>query len=139
MALQLSEHFTLGEFLKSDTAEEQDIVNAPNWDAIVQMVLLANNTLEGIRELVGPMTITSGFRNGALNEAVGGAEDSAHKLGAAADFVCPEFSVDEVIALIEPHMEELQIDQLINEYGSWVHVGRAQAGEIPRNSCFTVE
>jgi len=142
MTHQISANFTVEELLASDTAKAEDIENIPNWDALVQLVLLANNTLEGIRHICGdhPVLISSGFRNQQLNEAVGGAETSAHMAGAAADFTIPAFgSVTEVIAKLKPYMAELEIDQLIDEYGSWVHVGRAPSfGMIPRNECFKV-
>jgi len=137
----LSPNFSLAEYCRSDTAAAEGIVNAPNWDCLVQMVLHANITMEGIREICGnhPVLISSGFRCGDLNEAVGGAENSAHLLGAAADFTIPAFgSVADICNAIEPHMKDLQIDQLINEYGSWVHVGRAPFGAIPRNDYFRV-
>jgi len=141
MVYQLSPHFTVEEMIKSDTAEAMGIINAPNFDVLVQMVLLANDTLEGIRQLCGghPVLISSGFRCGDLNEAVGGAENSAHLLGCAADFSVPAFgSITDIIAAIEPHLQTLQIDQLINEYGNWVHVGRASFGQTPRYQSFAV-
>src|SRR5215471_674529 len=141
MVYLLSPHFTVEEMIHSDTAEAMGIINAPNFDVLVQMVLLANNTLEGIRKLCGgnPVLISSGFRCGDLNEAVGGAENSAHLLGCAADFTIPACgSVADVIAVIEPFLKDLQIDQLINEYGSWVHVGRATFGQTPRYESFAV-
>jgi len=141
MTYLLSPNFSLAEYCRSDTAEAEGILNAPNWDVIVQMILHANNTMEGIRKICGghPVLITSGFRCGDLNEAVGGAENSAHLFGAAADFTIPGFgSVREVCDAIAPHMAELEIDQLIYEYGNWIHVGRAIFGAIPRNEYFDV-
>jgi len=141
MTHMLSPHFSVAEYCRSDTAQAEGIINLPNWDCLVQMVLHANITMEGIRAICGghPVLISSGFRCGDLNEAVGGAENSAHLLGAAADFTIPAFgSVASVIAAIEPHMKDLQIDQLINEYGSWVHVGRAAFGQTPRYQSFAV-
>src|SRR5262245_11738497 len=137
----LSPHFSLAEYCRSDTAQAEGIVNAPNWDCLVQMVLHANITMEGIRKICGnnPVLISSGFRCGDLNEAVGGAENSAHLFGAAADFTIPAFgSVRAVCDAIAPHMAELGIDQLIYEYGRWIHVGRATFGAIPRNQYFDV-
>jgi hypothetical protein len=136
----LSPNFSLEEMIRSDTAQAEGIVNAPNWDCLVQMILLCNNTLEGIRKLLGdvPITITSGFRCGDLNEAVGGAENSAHLFGCAADFHAEGFTIQGIIAAVQPHMAELEIDQLIDEYSQWVHVGRANFGATPRNECFAV-
>ena len=46
--------------------------------------------LEGARRLLGrPIHITSGVRCPAHNARVGGARESAHMLGLAADLACP--------------------------------------------------
>jgi uncharacterized protein YcbK (DUF882 family) len=51
--------------------------------------LLAN---DGIRMICGAKTtISSGFRCDEVNALIGGASNSAHKYGCAADFICPEF------------------------------------------------
>jgi hypothetical protein len=141
MVHQLSPHFTLEELLASDTAKAQGIINEPNWDILVQLVLLANETLEGIRTVCGnyPMKITSGFRNQDLNDAVGGAQNSAHLIGCAADFVIPDFGPPiEICEALEDYLLDLGIDQLIHENDSWVHVGRVGFGQIPRNECLTI-
>ena len=39
---------------------------------------------------------------------------------------------------IEPHLAELQIDQLIYEYGDWVHLAIAGPGDAPRCECLTI-
>ena len=47
--------------------------------------------LDLLRELVGePLIITSGYRCERHNEAVGGAPNSAHLRGNAADIACPD-------------------------------------------------
>jgi hypothetical protein len=141
MAHQLSPNFTLEELLVSATAQAKDIVNLPNFDILVQLVLLANNTLEGIRSICGgnPVLISSGYRNEALNEAVGGAENSAHLLGCAADFTVPGYGdVQTVCHAIEVYLEVLQIDQLIYENDAWVHVGRVPSPQPPRHQCLTI-
>lgn len=54
--------------------------------------------LEQVRAKCGgfPVTITSGFRTPAWNEAVGGKEDSQHIHGTAADFLISKAHVDDV-------------------------------------------
>lgn len=141
MAHLISPNFTLEEFLASDTAKAEDIVNMPNWDVIVQLVLLANQTMEGIRAICRnyPVVISSGFRNQDLNDAVGGAQNSAHLVGCAADFTVPAFgSPIEVCEAIEEYLDDLGIDQLIHENNTWVHVGRVGFGELPRCECLTI-
>src|SRR5215510_4112021 len=140
---QLSPHFTLTELTYSDTANTQHIDNTPDEDAIEQLTLLANKTLEGIRSICGnhPMLISSGYRCPELNAAVGGVSDSAHLYGAAADFTIPTFgTVDDICRTLQAHLVDLEIDQLINELGGgsrWVHVGRAVAPAQPRHQSFS--
>ena len=142
---QLSEHFTLEELVYSDTAKAEGIDNRPDQEAISQLWMLANHTLEKIRTICGDhaVVISSGFRCPELNAAVGGATNSAHLFGAAADFTIPDFgSVDQICATLAPHLEELEIDQLINETGggaSWVHVGRAVPPDVPRHQCMNLQ
>jgi zinc D-Ala-D-Ala carboxypeptidase len=136
----LTEHFLLAEFTRSDTAQAQGIDNTPDETELAEIQATAE-LLEAIRALLGghPVTISSGFRCPSLNAAVGGASDSAHLYGAAADFEVPEFGTPlEICKALEPRLGELQIDQLIHENDSWVHVGRAIHGAAPRCQCLTI-
>jgi len=138
----ISPHFTLAELTASDTAAMQGIDNTPDANATEQLSNLANDTLEGIRSICKnqPVIISSGFRCKQLNTAIGGASNSAHLYGCAADFTVPGFgNVKAVCKAIEPHMAELGIDQLIYENNSWVHVGRAiPPSTAPRMQCLTI-
>jgi hypothetical protein len=141
---RLSQHFTLAELIASQTATAQGIDNTPSAEVRRQLGDLCNITLEPIRTLCGnnPMLVTSGYRSPTLNAAIGGAVNSAHMVGAAADFTIPGFgTVDQVCAVIAEHLEALQIDQLINETGGgarWVHVGRAIPPSRPRHEYFSI-
>lgn len=132
------QHFTLAEFLYSDTAKAQGIDNTPTWDVVNNLERLAE-MMERIRQGAGgcPVTITSGYRCPSLNDAIGGASDSAHLYGLACDFVIPSYgSPLQVCKALEPHMAVLEIDQLIWEYGDWVHLGLT-TGEA-RCQCLTI-
>jgi hypothetical protein len=137
--VQLSPNFTLAEFVASDTAEANGIDNTPPEAYLRNMERVAC-CLEGVRYLLDnkPITITSGYRCPPLNAAVGGADDSAHVLGLAADFVCPEFGDPLAICqAVAPFLEELEIDQLIHENDSWVHIGLSPDND-PRYMAMTI-
>lgn len=124
----MSAHFSLHELTHSDTADKRGIDNSPTADALPNLYRLME-LLEQVRHVLGdkPMHITSGYRCETLNRSVGGAATSAHKLGLAADFVCPEFgNVRDVVTAIRS--SALNFDQLIEEHGGgahWVHIGLA--------------
>jgi len=131
-------HFTLEEFLISDTANQIGVSNYPTWEITRNLEKLAL-TMELIRSGLGdnPVTVYSGYRSPPVNSAVGGATNSAHLYGLACDFVIPDFGNPlDVCLAIEPHMAFLQIDQLIYEI-DWIHLGLAIDGE-PRHQCLTI-
>lgn len=134
---KLSPHFTLGELTASDTAARRAIDNTPS-EAIVSNLHRVAATLEAVRALHGkPLVVTSGYRCPALNQAVGGARDSAHVKGLAADINVPGISpYDLGSAIINAGIE---FDQLIHEFGSWVHIGLAPDGVKPRGQLLTIK
>ena len=72
-----------------------------------------------------------------LNQAVGGSRTSAHLEGLAADFTAPAFgSPLEVIRKIAA--SGIEYDQLIYEYGSWVHLGLAREGITGRGEQLSI-
>lgn len=120
MTTQLTPHFTLEELTTSSTAARLGIDNTPSAEALHNLTSLAKN-LEFVRALMTfPMHIDSAYRCGALNKAVGGVPSSAHVLGHAADFVCPQFGTPlEIVQAIEK--SGIAFDQLIFEQ-TWVHI-----------------
>lgn len=113
--------FTLREFTTSQTAVRRGIDNTPTEEHIKAMNDLCRHILDPLRSHLGrPVIITSGYRSPALNKAIGGAKNSQHALGQAADIVVPGMSVDEVIQNIVDL--GLPYDQMIHEFGSWVHI-----------------
>ena len=134
----LTEHFTLEEFLYSETASRQGLDNTPSEASLVNIQRLAE-TMELIRTICddNPVTITSGYRSPEVNAAIGGSSTSAHMSGLACDFIIPLFGDPyDVCKAIEPHLQEIGVDQLIWEYEDWIHLGLA-AGD-PRCQCLTI-
>lgn len=121
--MQLSEHFTLEELTRSDVAMRRTIDNTPPAVIVANLQMLAAG-LERVRSAIGNLAIhvNSGYRCPALNLAIGGAKDSAHMQGRAADIVCPEFGTPLQIAeaLIQQKLL-IGFDQIIQE-GDWLHV-----------------
>lgn len=119
--MNLSEHFTLEEMTASETAARKGIDNTPSEKIIANLKITCQN-LELVRAILGkPVLINSGYRSPALNAEVGGADNSAHCKGWAADIICPEYGPPyEVASLLKEHLGNY--DQLIYEYETWTHV-----------------
>lgn len=118
--MKLSEHFTLDEFIRSEYAKLHGIDNTPSELQIENMVQLCQNTLEPLRERLGkPIRILSGFRCPELNAGIGGASNSQHVEGKAADIIVLGMPVDEVFEIASKFVP---YDQVIQEFSRWTHL-----------------
>ena len=117
-------HFTLDELIHSDTADRLGIDNSPTSDAIQCIDDLVANVLDKLRgEWGGPIIVTSGYRCKELNAAVGGARNSQHLKGQAADIVSDDF--DEFRRFVRRWCKDNDFDQCIFEHSSdseWIHI-----------------
>jgi len=129
--MNLSPHFTLAEFCRSETAVRRGISNNLPADLLHNAKGTAA-MLEGIRahlsKLAGrdvSMHISSGYRCIALNRAIGSGDGSDHVQALAADWEAPAFgSPTDICEALAPMVGQLRIGQLINEYpdrDGWVH------------------
>ncbi len=117
---QLTKNFTLEEFVRSEKAKEKKIDNTPPEGVIENLRKLAA-TLEEVREVLGhPVKINSGYRCLALNLAIGGAKQSSHMTGCAADIVCPGFGTAKQVmdAILK---SGILFHKIIYEQ-TWVHI-----------------
>jgi hypothetical protein len=131
---RLSRYYTLARLVHSDTARERGIDNAPPPELIPNLRLLACG-LDRIRLLLGhPLDISSGYRSPALNTAVGGARNSQHSQGFAADFTCPGFGPPLAVARAMRD-SGIAFDTLIYEFEEWIHVSFTAA---PRRRVLTI-
>lgn len=134
--MHLSSHFTLEEFVVSQEAARRGIDNTPPPEVIRRLQRTAEG-LEAVRIRLGaaPIIITSGYRSPDLNRAVGGASNSQHLTGDAADFICPRFGSAEVVAyaIVDSGIE---YDQLIHEFNAWVHISFAKR---PRHQALRID
>ncbi len=134
--MKLSPHFTLEEMCFSEAALRLGLKNTPSASVLLNLYRLAS-CMEMVRTLLGTRLIAvhSAYRSLAANEAVGGVPTSAHCLGLACDFACPEFGSPDAVAMAILN-SEIEYDQLIREYG-WVHLALAQEGREPRRQALT--
>jgi len=132
--MQLSTHFSREEL--TTTQVRQD--NTPTFEVDKNLILLASS-LEQVRSVLknNPMSISSGYRSPVVNLAVGGASNSAHMRGLAADFTCPAFGTPKMIvdAIASSNID---FDQCIVEFNRWVHFAIPQAGKKGRKQVFEI-
>lgn len=133
--MSLTPHFTLDELTASQTAARLGLDNTPPPEMVAALKRTAE-LLEEVRALLGkPVLVSSGYRSPAVNRAVGGAANSAHMLGCAADFSSPSFGspIDICRAIAR---SDIAFDQLIHEFRAWVHIAWAPN---PRKMVLTVD
>jgi len=124
-------YFTIEELTKSATARRKGIPNLPNGEQKDNLVALVDNVLDPLRKLFGePIIVNSGFRCTKLNKLVGGAKNSQHTKGMAADIRTVQNTTYDNKRLFDVAMKSgLPFDQLIDEYGyQWVHISFKKDG-----------
>lgn len=121
--MRLSKNFTLEEFTRSQTAERHGIDMRPPEIIVDNIRNLIKGCLQPLRDEAGPMYISSGYRPLELNTRIGGSKTSAHVQGNAADFTVTGMSPYDTCELIMTM--NLPFDQVIHEFGRWVHLGVA--------------
>ena len=70
--MRLSKNFTLHELCFSTTALRRGIDNSPTKEGVYKLRLLATELLQPIRDRIGALRVTSGYRSPELNKAIGG-------------------------------------------------------------------
>ena len=122
--MKLSRNFYLSEFTSSATATRLNLPNSPNKEQLINIQFLIDNVLQVVRNKIGPIRITSGFRSPALCEAIGSnGKTSQHTKGQAADIQFHKRGIMNNKLLMDTIIEHCDFDQLINEFDySWIHV-----------------
>lgn len=111
-------NFKLSEFFVSSTADKNGIKNEPSLDARATIErninLLVDNILDPIRgKFCAPVIITSGYRCPQVNKLVGGANNSQHMSGCAADFHIKGFTCLMMRQVFLNIYDTMEFDQLI--------------------------
>jgi hypothetical protein len=120
--MNLSTHFTLEEATHSDTAIRQGIDNQPSIVQLENMKVAAEK-LEELRAITGPLNINSWLRLPAVNVAVGGSKVSSHMDGWAIDVSSSKLTPYQLCQ--EVKKAGIKFDQMIHEFGRWMHISFA--------------
>ena len=129
---KISRFFTLREVTRSSRAARLGIPNLPDERQLANL-RSTSMMLDSVRDVFGPIYVTSGFRCPELNaQTPGSSTTSAHPDGRALDFVPlkPGVTLRDVAHWLA--LAPLAFDQVIYEYGSWIHLGIARPGREPR-------
>ena len=132
--MRISKNFTLAELTKSNTATRLGISNVPDKEGIHKLRLLATELLQPLRNAVGPLRVTSGYRSESLNAAIGGSNKSQHTKCEAVDLqFVKRGSMDNMRIFNAIINRALEFDQIILEFGGataekdsnnpdWIHI-----------------
>ena len=132
--MRLSKNFTLNELTYSSTALRRGIDNEPSKEGILKLTLLATSLLQPLRNAVGPLRITSGYRSPELCLALGSKISSQHAKYEAIDLQYVRRGKMDNLAIYNALIElDLDYDQCILEFGdateyidpenpAWIHL-----------------
>jgi hypothetical protein len=123
MTERYSRHFAAAELHVTSTG----LPNDPTPEARANLERLCVELLEPIREAVGPLRVSSGWRSPAVNAAVGGSRTSAHMRGCAADVVPLQLALAAAWAEVVRLAPGLPLDQAVvyqrPRGRGWLHLG----------------
>jgi uncharacterized protein YcbK (DUF882 family) len=112
--MKLTNNFNLNEFNKH---------NFPLTETILRNIQELAKNLQVLRdEVKKPIKITSGYRDPSFNKKIGGASQSRHITGEAADLKIEGYTPKQVAAIIEKLIAAGKMKQGgIGTYSTWVH------------------
>jgi len=113
--MKLTKNFSLSEFDCNDGSKMPD-------DVVLNIVKLAGQ-LQILRDFIGkPIKINSGYRSPSYNHKIGGAKNSQHKLGKAADIKVDGLSAREVHGIISELIKDgRMLEGGLGKYNSFTH------------------
>jgi len=126
-SMRISEHISLKEAVRSNTAERLSISNMPDNETLITMQITSEHVFEPLRNHFNEQIYVSSFyRSPELNQAIGGSKTSQHCLGEAID-IDDVYSKATNADFFNYIKDRLEFDQLIWEFGNdnnpaWVHV-----------------
>lgn len=135
---RVSPHLTWSEATTTESRDVEILKDQANLPALIKsnIVWFASEIFEPARLITGPLHVNSLYRCPRLNTVIGGASTSMHMQGLAAD-VFPLIQ-DMHLAFLRLQNNHLLYDQLIWEFGRWIHIGGPKAGSIPRQQTLMI-
>lgn len=120
--IQFTTNFSLYELLLTSHRRFDEEQYNPPTEVIENLRALCVNILQPLRDaLNSPVNLNSGYRCPSLNQAIGGARNSQHMTGHAADIIDLNNGNENLFKKIK--QLDLPFDQMIDEFGfRWVHV-----------------
>ncbi len=117
--MRLTKNFTLQELIYSSTALRRNIDNTPTKEGIIKLRLLATSLLQPLRNEVGSIRITSGYRSPELSEAIGSSANSQHCRYEAIDCQYVKRGSMDNLKIYKALIDlDLDFDQCILEFGN---------------------
>tara|TARA_R100000654_G_scaffold13259_2_gene28890 strand:+ start:3855 stop:4352 length:498 start_codon:yes stop_codon:yes gene_type:complete len=132
--MKLSKNFTLQELIKSNTALRLGIDNTPSKEGIMKLTILATSVLQLLRDRIGALRITSGYRSPQLNTAISGSNKSQHTKCEAVDIQYVKRGRMDNLMIYQALIDlDIDFDQCILEFGdstatsdptspAWIHL-----------------
>ena len=122
--MRLSKNFTLSELTRSSTAKRKGINNEPTEAHKKNLQRIVTEILQPMRDQLGPIRVTSGYRSPKLNRSIGGSTKSQHCKGQAVDIQFWDKGVMKNQVIYDYIVQNgVEFDQMINEFDfSWIHI-----------------
>ena len=122
--MKLSKNFSRAEIEHSNTAKRLGISNEMSEEHLENMQRLIDNLIQPMRDAIGPIRISSGYRSKALNRAIGGSNNSQHSKAEALDLqFWKEGKMNNKVIYDWVIDSGIEFDQMINEFDfSWIHI-----------------
>ena len=133
--MKLSKNFSLAEIEHSNTAKRLGIKNEMSEEHLENMQTLIDNLIQPLRDGIGPIRISSGYRSPQLNKANGVSNKSQHSKAQALDLQYWSGGKMNNKIIYDWILDSgLEFDQMINEFDySWIHISlkkNSNRGEV---------
>jgi len=122
--MRLSKNFVLSEITRSNTARRKGISNEPEKEHLANLQTIITELIQPMRNAIGPIRISSGYRSPKLNRAIGGSSRSQHCKGQALDLqFWKDGEINNKVIYDWVLDSGLELDHMINESDfAWIHI-----------------